>query len=72
VRIGVPTEVKSDEYRVGLTPAGARELVDRGHSVHVQAGAGEGSGIGDDEYRAGYNRMLWTAPLRKWAAYLPG
>ena len=38
VRVGVPTEIKPDEYRVALTPAGARELVDRGHEVFVEAG----------------------------------
>jgi alanine dehydrogenase len=52
MRIGVPAEIKTDEYRVALTPAGTRELVDRGHSVHVQAGAGEGSGITDADYEA--------------------
>jgi alanine dehydrogenase len=52
VKIGVPTEIKADEYRVGLVPAGVRELTDRGHEVLVQAGAGEGSGIGDSQYRA--------------------
>ena len=50
MRIGVPTEIKTDEYRVALTPAGTRELVDRGHEVFVQAGAGEGSGITDADY----------------------
>ena len=50
MRIGVPTEIKDDEYRVALTPAGVRELTDRGHEVVVQAGAGEGSAIGDDQY----------------------
>ena len=50
MKVGVPTEVKSDEYRVALTPAGVRELVDRGHSVVVEAGAGEGSGITDSDY----------------------
>jgi alanine dehydrogenase len=50
MRIGVPTEIKADEYRVALTPAGTRELVDRGHTVVVQTGAGEGSGIADDDY----------------------
>jgi alanine dehydrogenase len=50
MRIGVPTEIKVDEYRVALTPAGVRELVDRGHEVSVQAGAGEGSGITDADY----------------------
>jgi alanine dehydrogenase len=52
MRIGVPSEIKTDEYRVALTPAGVRELVDRGHTVNVQAGAGEGSGITDDDYVA--------------------
>src|ERR1700742_4732960 len=48
--IGVPTEVKTDEYRVALTPAGVRELTVRGHEVLVQAGAGLGSAISDDAY----------------------
>ena len=48
--MGVPTEVKTDEYRVALTPAGARELVEHGHEVLVQAGAGAGSQISDEEY----------------------
>src|SRR3954465_12088747 len=52
MRIGVPTEVKTDEYRVALTPAGVRELVDRGHQVFVQSDAGEGSGISDADYTA--------------------
>ncbi len=50
VRVGVPTEVKPDEYRVALTPAGARELTERGHEPVVQAGAGDGSSIADAEY----------------------
>ena len=52
MKIGVPTEIKSDEYRVALTPAGTRELVDAGHEVFVQKGAGEGSAIIDDAYVA--------------------
>jgi alanine dehydrogenase len=52
VRVGVPTEIKADEYRVALTPAGVRELTERGHEVVVQAGAGEGSAIDDDHYAA--------------------
>jgi len=52
MRIGVPTEIKSDEYRVALTPAGVRELTEHGHEVLVQAGAGEGSAISDADYRA--------------------
>ena len=50
MRVGVPTEVKSDEYRVALTPAGVRELVDAGHDVFVQSGAGLGSAITDEGY----------------------
>jgi alanine dehydrogenase len=50
VKIGVPTEIKTDEYRVALTPAGVRELADRGHEVLVQEGAGTGSAIPDVEY----------------------
>ena len=50
MRIGVPTEIKPDEYRVALTPAGVRELVEHGHDVLVQAGAGEGSAIPDADY----------------------
>ena len=52
MKVGVPTEVKTDEYRVALTPAGVRELVDAGHAVYVQSGAGEGSAISDDAYVA--------------------
>lgn len=52
MRVGVPREVKNGEYRVALTPAGANELVKRGHQVVVEAGAGEGSAIRDDDYRA--------------------
>jgi alanine dehydrogenase len=50
--VGVPTEVKDDEYRVALTPAGLRELTDRDHQVLIQSGAGEGSSISDDDYRS--------------------
>ena len=52
MRIGVPTEIKSDEYRVAVTPAGVRELSEHGHEVLVQAGAGEGSAIADASYEA--------------------
>ena len=52
MKVGVPTEIKTDEYRVALTPSGVRELVERGHEVVVQAGAGEGSAIADADYEA--------------------
>ncbi|TYP89581.1 alanine dehydrogenase [Blastococcus xanthinilyticus] len=50
MRVGVPKEVKDNEFRVALTPAGAHELVARGHDVHVETGAGVGSGLADEEY----------------------
>jgi alanine dehydrogenase len=50
MKVGVPTEIKTDEYRVAITPAGVRELVDRGHEVLIQHDAGEGSAIADAEY----------------------
>jgi alanine dehydrogenase len=50
MKVGVPTEIKMDEYRVALTPAGVRELVEHGHEVAIQAGAGEGSAIDDLDY----------------------
>jgi alanine dehydrogenase len=52
VRIGVPTEIKPDEYRVAVTPAGVRELSTRGHELLIQAGAGEGSAISDADFRS--------------------
>ena len=52
MRIGVPTEVKSDEYRVAITPAGVRELTAHGHEVLVQRGAGEGSAMSDEQFQA--------------------
>jgi alanine dehydrogenase len=50
MKVGVPTEIKTDEYRVSLTPAGVRELVEHGHEVLIQTGAGVGSTIPDEEY----------------------
>lgn len=51
MRIGCPTEIKNHEYRVGLTPESARELVAHGHEVWIESGAGNGIGAGDAEYR---------------------
>jgi alanine dehydrogenase len=51
MRVGVPTEIKPDEYRVGLTPTAAREYVARGHEVLVQTGAGVGAGFADEAYK---------------------
>jgi alanine dehydrogenase len=50
MKIGVPSEVKTDEYRVAITPAGVRELTARGHDVLLEAGAGTGSALSDDDY----------------------
>ncbi len=58
MKIGVPTEIKTDEYRVAITPAGVRELTARGHEVLVQAGAGEGSAMADVQFLAQGARIL--------------
>jgi alanine dehydrogenase len=50
MKVGVPTEIKTDEYRVAITPAGVREFVEHGHEVVIQKGAGDGSVIPDEEY----------------------
>jgi alanine dehydrogenase len=67
VIIGVPTENKVQEFRVGLVPAGVRQLVQDGHEVVVQAGAGSGSGISDGAYEAAGARLLPDADA-VWAA----
>ena len=56
--VGVPTEMKADEYRVALTPTGVRELREHGHDVIIQAGAGEGSAIADGAYQAQGARIV--------------
>ena len=61
MKVGVPTEVKVHEYRVAITPAGVYELTRHGHEVFVQAGAGVGSSISDDEYVAAGARILADA-----------
>jgi alanine dehydrogenase len=67
VRIGVPRETKDNEYRVGLTPDGARQLANRGHDVAVERGAGAGSGFADDQYEKAGARIVgvdevWSQP----------
>ena len=59
--IAVPTEIKTNENRVALTPAGALELAKRGHTVYVQKGAGENSGFTDQEYEEAGASILPTA-----------
>ncbi|MDR0432134.1 MAG: alanine dehydrogenase [Bifidobacteriaceae bacterium] len=69
MRIGIPAEVKDNERRVSLTPAGARELSRAGHQVLVQHGAGAGAGFGDEDYVAhgavivGEAQQAWDAEL---------
>lgn len=66
MKISVPTEVKSQEFRVGITPTGVRELVGRGHQVYIQSGAGAASGFGDLAYvRQG--AILTDNPADTWA-----
>lgn len=67
MRIGVPREIKDQEYRVGMTPDGVRLLAERGHELLVERGAGEGSGFPDERYREAGARMVgteeaWSAP----------
>src|SRR3954451_23558746 len=57
MRIGVAKEIKTDEYRVALTPAGARELVQRGHDVIVETAAGAGSAFADEAYESAGARI---------------
>ncbi len=52
VKVGVPSEIKNNEFRVAITPSGVHELTARGHEVTVESGAGTGSSISDDDYRS--------------------
>lgn len=61
MRIGVPKEIKQDEYRVAITPAGVREFVDHGHEVFIEKSAGEGSAITDADYEAQGARVVPNA-----------
>ena len=69
MKIGVPKEIKNNEYRVGLVPATVRELTARGHDVVVEQGAGEGSGFADAAY-AGAGARLVADAASAWAAEL--
>jgi alanine dehydrogenase len=64
--VGVPKEIKSDEYRVAMLPVGALELTQSGHTVLVEAGAGQGSGIADAQY-ATAGATVVTEAARIWA-----
>lgn len=61
MKIGLPKEIKDNEYRVGLTPAGVRALTDAGHNVFVERSAGEGSGFGNELYEKAGAQILDTA-----------
>jgi alanine dehydrogenase len=61
MKIGLPKEIKDNEYRVGLTPAGVRALVDAGHTLFVQKTAGEGSGFPDEQYVKAGATLVETA-----------
>src|SRR6056297_1426109 len=61
MRIGVPKEIKNHEYRIGLTPAGVRELVGHGHEVMVQRDGGKAIGLTDDQYERAGGQIVDTA-----------
>src|SRR5262245_22492533 len=61
MRIGVPKEIKSNEDRVGIVPAGVHALVSDGHRVMIEAGAGGGSGITDQEFKDAGAEIVATA-----------
>ena len=61
MRIGVPKEIKVQEYRVGLVPAGVRELTRAGHEVWVESQAGAGIGVSDLQYQAAGAHIVPTA-----------
>ena len=69
MHIGIPREIKNHEYRVALTPEGARLLTEAGHTVSVEAGAGAASGFADDAYRAAGATIVASA-AETWAAEL--
>lgn len=67
--VGIPTEIKSQENRVGMVPGGVKQLTTAGHEVLVQAGAGQGSGVPDEAY-ARMGARLVTDPAEAWGADL--
>ncbi|HMA11004.1 MAG TPA: alanine dehydrogenase [Steroidobacteraceae bacterium] len=69
MHIGIPREIKNHEYRVALTPEGARVLTEAGHRVSVETGAGAASGFADDAYHTAGATVV-AAPAEAWAAEL--
>ena len=61
MKVGIPREVKNNEFRVAITPAGVHELVRHGHQVFVEQNAGVGSSITDEEYVGAGAEILATA-----------
>ena len=61
MRVGIQTEIKNNEYRVAITPAGVAELTRRGHEVLIQSGAGDGSALSDTDYKAVGAQIVDTA-----------
>jgi alanine dehydrogenase len=61
MRVGIPTEIKNNEFRVAITPAGVAELVHRGHEVIIQSGAGEGSAISDADFKRAGAQLINSA-----------
>jgi alanine dehydrogenase len=61
MRVGIPTEIKNNEFRVAITPSGVAELVQRGHEVLIQSGAGEGSAISDADFKRAGAQMITSA-----------
>src|SRR5215831_18304963 len=61
MKVGVPKEIKAQEYRVGLTPGAVREYVAAGHRVMIETGAGDGIGAANDDYRKAGAAIVDTA-----------
>ncbi|MGE2727859.1 alanine dehydrogenase [Mycolicibacterium vaccae] len=61
MRVGIPTEIKNNEFRVAITPSGVAELVQRGHEVLIQSGAGDGSSISDTDFKRAGAQLIETA-----------
>ena len=69
MKVGVPKEIKDQEYRVSMTPGGVSRLIEAGHEVVVETGAGEGSGFSDSDYRNA-GAMIVPAASDAWGAEL--
>ena len=61
--VGVPKEIKDNEYRVGIVPSTVRELTDKGHEVVVETRAGSGAGLSDADYKAAGAEIVGTEPV---------